>query len=65
MFATVSPEKEELDDYFLWNLKINQKFLEDYEVYAMANNIFDEDYDWSSGYPGQGRSFWAGVSMRF
>jgi outer membrane receptor protein involved in Fe transport len=65
MFNTVVPTEDKRSGYFLCNAKLSQKFLKDYEVYVAANNIFDEDYEWSSGYPGQGRNLWAGISMRY
>lgn len=65
VFNTVSPTEDKRSGYFLCNAKISQTILKDYEIYVMANNILDEDYEWSSGYPGQGRNLWAGMSMRF
>jgi outer membrane receptor protein involved in Fe transport len=55
----------ELGSYFLWNAKLTQEFGKNFEVYVAANNIFDEDYEWSDGYPGQGRNFWTGVTVKF
>jgi outer membrane cobalamin receptor len=54
-----------LDSYFLWNAKLTQPIGKYFEAYIAANNIFDEDYEWNDGYPGQGRNFWTGLTVRF
>ncbi len=59
------PAVIELDSYFLWNAKLTQEIGKHFEVYVAANNIFDEDYEWNDGYPGQGRNFWTGLTVKF
>jgi len=64
-YRFASDSEVELDNYFLWNAKLTQEFGKHFEVYVAANNIFDEDYEWNDGYPGQGRNFWTGVTVKF
>jgi len=47
------------------NLKITQPFAKHYEVYAQVRNLIDKDYETDYGYPGLGRSFWAGLAVKF
>lgn len=66
VYTNITPGSEnELSGYLICNAKISRKFLKYYEVYIAANNIFDKDYEWGNGYPGQGRNLWTGVSVRF
>lgn len=66
VYTNVTPGSEnKLDDYFLCGIKISQPFLKYFEAYVAANNLLDEDYEWGDGYPGQGRNFWAGLSVKF
>lgn len=55
----------ETGDYFLMNGKITQPFLKYFEVYVAVKNILDYNYEPEYGYPGSGRSFWAGLSVKY
>jgi len=62
-----SPDTDilETSGYFLANFKVTQPIWKHFEVFGYASNIFDRDYESESGYPGQGRAFWAGISAKF
>ncbi|MBN1545308.1 MAG: TonB-dependent receptor, partial [Syntrophaceae bacterium] len=64
-YRWASDSEVELDDYFLWNAKVTQGFGKYFEIYVAANNIFDDDYEYSDGYPAQGRNFWTGMTVKF
>jgi len=49
---------------FYWPRDLDSDFC-NFTFYVAANNIFDEDYEWNDGYPGQGRNFWTGVTVKF
>jgi iron complex outermembrane receptor protein len=51
-------------DYFIVNAKISKSFLKRYEAYLAVNNIFDSDYESEDGYPGLGRNFYIGLSVK-
>jgi len=53
-----------LHDPFMFNIKISQKIMENYEVYVMCKNIFD-DYNADPFNPGPGRMFYFGGSASF
>ena len=52
-------------DYFIMNARISKTFLKNYEAYLAVNNIFDTDYEPETGFPGQGRNFYVGLTARF
>lgn len=55
-----------LDDYTTVNLKLEQKLFKDnYFVYIGVDNLFDDDYEESIGYPREGRTAYAGVRVKF
>lgn len=55
-----------LDDYTTVNLKLEQKlFKENYFVYVGVDNLFDDDYEETIGYPREGRTAYAGVRVKF
>lgn len=59
-------EKGELDDYTLVNLKLEQAFREGaVSVYLGVDNLLDEDYQESYGYPRAGITGYAGMKLRF
>jgi len=62
-----SPDTEilETSGYFLANFKITQPIWDKFEAFGYVSNILDRDYETESGYPGQGRAFWIGVSAKF
>ena len=59
------PVKAKLDDYVVVNVKLNYKFKERYTIYVGADNLFDEDYEQSYGYPLSGRYLYGGAELRF
>ncbi len=59
------PPKAKLDDYMVVNAKLNYTFRKKLTIYAGADNILDENYDQSYGYPLSGRYIYAGAEWRF
>lgn len=53
-----------LHNPYMFNIKISQKIMENYEVYVMCKNIFD-DYNADPFNPGPGRMFYFGGSASF
>jgi len=52
--------------YTLVDVKVAQKLLEDaVELYVGVNNLFDEDYEQSYGFPQPGRYVYGGVEYHF
>ena len=66
-YSRKSPlEKAELDDFQIVNARISQSLFHDaLELFVRAENLLDEDYEQSYGYPGAGRSVYAGGVLRF
>ncbi|MBE0426151.1 MAG: TonB-dependent receptor [Nitrospirae bacterium] len=61
---TTPLEKKKLNDYTLFNLKLNQALLKGrVNLYLGADNIFDEDYEESYGFPQAGRFIYGGVTV--
>lgn len=58
------PPKAELDDYYVINMKLNYKIKNSFTIYTGADNILDEEYDQSYGYPMSGRYIYAGAEWR-
>jgi iron complex outermembrane recepter protein len=60
------PDQESIrtGDYFIMNARIAKTFLKRFEAYLAVNNIFDSDYESESGFPGPGRNFYAGLSVK-
>ena len=55
----------ENDDYTLFNAKITQPFMSDrLETFLAVENLFDEDYEPTSGYPAAGMRMWLGLTFR-
>lgn len=62
-----------LDDYSVFDLSTEYKFLKNYNIRAGINNLFDEEYATrrSSGYPGpgilpgEGRTFYISIGAKF
>jgi len=48
----------------MFNVKVSQKIMENYEVYVMCKNIFD-DYNADPFNPGPGRMFYFGGGAKF
>jgi vitamin B12 transporter len=58
-------QKAKLNDYALVNLKLSQRLLEGRAtVYVGADNLFDENYETSYGFPQAGRFLYGGVEFR-
>jgi iron complex outermembrane recepter protein len=51
-------------DSFIINARISKSFLKRFETYLAVNNIFDSDYESEWGYPGSGRNFYVGLSVK-
>jgi iron complex outermembrane receptor protein len=60
------PDQESIKtgDYFIVNARISKSFLKRFEAYFAVNNIFDSDYELEYGFPGLGRNFYAGLSVK-
>jgi len=63
-YSTAFYKTVELHDPLMFNIKISQKIMENYEVYVMCKNIFD-DYNADPFNPGPGRMFYFGGSASF
>lgn len=61
-----NPDQESIKtgDHFIMNARISKSFLKRYEAYLAINNIFDSDYESEYGYPGTGRNFYIGLSVK-
>ncbi len=58
--------KRELDDYSLVDVRLEQKILDNrFRAYVGANNLFDEDYEESYGFPQAGRMVYGGMKVVF
>ncbi|MFH1154235.1 MAG: TonB-dependent receptor [Pseudomonadota bacterium] len=59
-------EKKKVDDFQVVDFKVSQKFLKDrLEVYIRGENLLDELYSQSYGYPCAGRSIYGGARYSF
>jgi iron complex outermembrane receptor protein len=60
------PDQESIKtgDHFIMNARISKSFLKRYEAYIAINNIFDSAYEEELGFPGQGRNFYVGLSVK-
>jgi iron complex outermembrane receptor protein len=60
------PDQEAIKtgDHFIMNARISKSFLKRYEAYLAINNIFDSDYESEYGFPGLGRNFYVGFSVK-
>lgn len=58
--------KKRMNDFTLVNLKLSQALLDKaLSVYAGVNNLFDEDYEESYGFPRPGRTLFCGFDYAF
>ncbi|MFH2059254.1 MAG: TonB-dependent receptor [Pseudomonadota bacterium] len=58
--------KKELSDYSIFNIKLEQKIYKDYlALYIGADNLFNENYQESYGFPQPGRSIYIGARAQF
>lgn len=59
-------QQESLGNYAVVDLKLAQSFYKNmFSVYLGADNVFDQDYEESYGYPAPGRIIYAGLEARF
>ncbi len=59
-------EKAELDDFQVVDFKVSQRLFQDtLEIFLRGENLLDEDYEQSYGFPCQGRTLYAGAVLRF
>ena len=59
-------EKRRLPDYTVVDLKLSQALFQDaWNVYIGANNLLDENYEQSYGFPQAGRTVYGGIRCRF
>jgi outer membrane cobalamin receptor len=55
-----------LDDYTLINGRVSQDLLDGRAaLYVMVENLLDENYEDSYGFPKRGRTLGAGIELRF
>jgi vitamin B12 transporter len=59
------PPKATLDNYAVINVKLNYTIKDKFTIYAGADNILDENYYQSYGYPLSGRYIYGGAQWRF
>lgn len=57
--------KGDLNDYSIVDIKLEQRLFKQWFVYAGADNILDENYEESYGYPQAGRTAYAGMKVAF
>lgn len=58
--------KKRMNDFTVVNLKLSQELLDKaLSVYAGVNNLFDEDYEESYGFPRPGRTLFCGFDYAF
>jgi outer membrane cobalamin receptor len=58
-------QKLQMNDFTLVNLKLTQKLMKDIcSLYIGADNLFDENYETSYGFPQRGRFLYGGVEFR-
>jgi len=61
---TIPVEKKSLNDYTVVNLKLDQELLKGrLRLYLGADNLFDEDYEQSYGFPQAGRFIYGGIQV--
>ena len=66
-YSKKSPlEKAKLEDFQTIDCKLSQRLFKDaLELFLRAENLLDEDYEQSYGFPCQGRTLYAGAVLRF
>lgn len=64
--SSVSPvQKMKMEDFTLVNVKLTQKLMKDkWALYIGVDNLFDENYETSYGYPQRGRYLYGGIEFR-
>lgn len=65
-YNEIATLKKRMDDFTVVDLKLSQAFLENtLKLYAGVNNLFDEDYEESYGFPRPGRALYCGFDYVF
>ncbi|MFA4916402.1 MAG: TonB-dependent receptor [Syntrophales bacterium] len=54
-----------VQDYFTVNTRISATFLKYCEAYLALNNILDKNFESEYGFPGPGRNFYIGISVKY
>ncbi|HOP39609.1 MAG TPA: TonB-dependent receptor, partial [Geobacteraceae bacterium] len=64
--SSVSPtQKMKMEDFVLVNVKLTQKIMKNkWSLYIGVDNLFDENYETSYGYPQRGRYLYGGIEFR-
>lgn len=63
---TTPLQKAELDDYAVFDIKLDQVFLKKrLHIYLGVDNLFDREYEEAYGFPQAGRTFYGGMEYRF
>jgi len=57
--------QHKLGGYFLWNMKLSQTFLENWQASLHIENIFDRNYQEEEGFPLPGRTFRLSLKATF
>jgi len=57
--------QHKLGGYFLWNARLSQTFLENWQASLHVENIFDRNYQEEEGFPLAGRTFWLSIKATF
>jgi len=55
--------KEQLDSFFLLNVKVSQEVTQNAQIYLAVDNLLNEDYQELFLVPGQGITVWAGIKI--
>jgi outer membrane cobalamin receptor len=58
------PDLDSVDGYAAWDLAATLRLSDRWEARARVENLTDESYETFIGFPGAGRSFWAGLQFR-
>lgn len=61
----VTGDIEEVDDFFVADMKATYRFNDNLQVFGSLENMFDKDYEMIPGYPMPGLSFYSGVRISF
>jgi outer membrane cobalamin receptor len=65
-YSDDATQKKRMDDFTVVDLKLSHAFLDEaLTVYAGVNNLFDEDYEESYGFPRPGRTLYCGIDYAF
>ncbi|MCF7885331.1 MAG: TonB-dependent receptor [Candidatus Marinimicrobia bacterium] len=54
-----------LDDYFLVNVTTNYSLNENLSFFAKLKNLLDQDYETMAGFPMPGRTYTAGITLKY